>query len=153
MRVLVLGGAGFLGRHVVCALAARGHHVVIGSRDARRVARVAASLNVRVEFRSVRFEQLTVSGGWDAALDGVDVAVNCVGILREWGAATYERIHHFAPAALAADCARRRVRLIHISAPGRPTGEYRSAQREGIPTKPHAAASSVRNSAASGRSR
>jgi NADH dehydrogenase len=118
MRVLVLGGAGFLGRHVVSALAARGHHIVIGSRDSRRVARVAASLNVRVGIRPVRFEQLTVSGCWDAALDGVDVAVNCVGILREWGAATYERIHHLAPAALAADCARRRVRLIHISALG-----------------------------------
>ena len=118
MRVLVLGGAGFLGRHVVSALAARGHHIVIGSRDSRRVAHVAASLNVRVGFRPVRFEQLTVSGCWDATLDGVDVAVNCVGILREWGAATYERIHHLAPAALAADCARRRVRLIHISALG-----------------------------------
>lgn len=118
MRVLVLGGAGFLGRHVVAALASRGHDVVIGSRDGRRVARIAASLNVHPEFRLVRFEQLTVAGRFDAALGDIDVAVNCVGILRERGAATYERIHHLAPAALAADCARLHVRLIHISALG-----------------------------------
>lgn len=118
MRVLVLGGAGFLGRHVVAALAARGHDVAIGSRDCGRAARVATSLNVRAEFRPVRLEHLTVAGRWGAALAGVDVAVNCVGILRERGAATYERIHHLAPAALAADCAHRRVRLIHISALG-----------------------------------
>ena len=33
MRVLVLGGTGFLGRHVVAALDTRGHEVVVGSRD------------------------------------------------------------------------------------------------------------------------
>jgi hypothetical protein len=31
--------------------------------------------------------------------------VNCVGILRERGHETYERVHHLAPAALAAACA------------------------------------------------
>ena len=44
MRVLVLGGAGFLGRHVVAALAARGHRVVIGSRDAKAAARISQKL-------------------------------------------------------------------------------------------------------------
>ena len=44
--------------------------------------------------------------------------VNAVGILRERGAETYERVHHLAPGALAAACARRAIRLIHISALG-----------------------------------
>jgi NADH dehydrogenase len=110
--------AGFLGRHVVAALCARGHVVVVGSRDGRRAARLCARLNVRASFRHVRFERLTAAGCWDAMLDDVDVAVNCVGILRERGAATFDRIHHLAPAALAADCARLDVRLIHVSALG-----------------------------------
>jgi NADH dehydrogenase len=118
MRVLVLGGAGFLGRHVVAALAARGHDVVVGSRAGGRVAHLRGTLNVRMGWRQVRFERLTSAGGWDAALGDVDIVVNCVGILRERGAATYERIHHFAPATLAADCARLHVRFIHISALG-----------------------------------
>lgn len=118
MRVLVLGGAGFLGRHVVAALAARGHDVIVGSRDGGRVDRLCATLNVRALFRPVRFERQTLPARWDATLENVEVAVNCVGILRERGAATYERIHHLAPAALAADCARLHVRLIHVSALG-----------------------------------
>jgi len=47
------------------------------------------------------------------------VVVNCVGILRERGRETYERVHCHAPAALAEDCARLGVRrLIHVSALG-----------------------------------
>src|SRR4051812_34545472 len=33
MRVLVLGGSGFLGRHVVAAVDARGHDAIVGSRE------------------------------------------------------------------------------------------------------------------------
>ena len=39
MRVLVLGGAGFIGRHVVAALMARGHEAIVGTRDPGRAAR------------------------------------------------------------------------------------------------------------------
>src|SRR6266571_3304564 len=34
------------------------------------------------------------------------------------GAETYERVHHHAPAALAAACARGAIRLVHVSALG-----------------------------------
>ena len=44
--------------------------------------------------------------------------VNAVGILRERGAETYDRVHHRAPAALAAACAFGGRRLIHVSALG-----------------------------------
>jgi NADH dehydrogenase len=91
---------------------------VVGSRAGSRVAHLRETLNVRLGWRQVRFERLTTAGDWDAALDRVDVAVNCVGILRERGAATYERVHHLAPAALAAHCARLHVRLVHVSALG-----------------------------------
>jgi len=119
VRVLVLGGSGFLGRHVVGALLARGHRVVIGSRQRtagspRRLARAPAC-----EWRVVRFEHMAEPQQWDAAVQGVDVVVNCVGILREWRRATYECVHRDAPAALARACARAGTRrLVHVSALG-----------------------------------
>ena len=109
MRVLVLGGAGFLGRHVAAALAARGHRVVIGSRRPRGPGR---------GYRQCRFERRIHGGAWGDALADIDAVVNCVGILRERGAATYDRVHRLAPAALAGDCARLGIRLVHVSALG-----------------------------------
>jgi uncharacterized protein YbjT (DUF2867 family) len=118
MTTLVLGGAGFIGRHVAAALAARGHAVVIGSRRPRRAARrLPASLR-SCERREVHLERLTSPEAWRPLLERVDTVVNAVGILRERGAETYERVHHLAPGALAAACARRAIRLVHISALG-----------------------------------
>jgi len=116
MRVLVLGGTGFLGRHVVAALAARDHVVFVGTRRPQRGADHDDDGPLR---RLTRFEWLTEPARWEPLLEGVDAVVNCVGILRERGAATYERVHLVAPAALAAACKAARVRrLIHVSALG-----------------------------------
>lgn len=115
-NVLVLGGSGFIGRHVVAALQALGCQVVIGSRHPQR--RRRQLLAGGAEYREVRFEHLLDAGSWRSALDGCDIVVNCVGILRERGRETYERVHHLAPAALAAACESRGARLIHVSALG-----------------------------------
>jgi len=114
LRVLVPGGAGFIGRHVVAALAARGCEVVIGSRHPHRHLRMDA---VHV-YRALRMERLLCADDWDEALDGCDAVVNCVGILRPRGRETYDRVHHLAPAALAAACRARGLRLVHVSALG-----------------------------------
>jgi NADH dehydrogenase len=114
-RVLVLGGAGFIGRHVVAALAARGCRVAIGTRHPRR--RGMAGTH-RHDYRAARMERLLRPGDWDALLADCDAVVNCVGILRQRGRETYDRVHHLAPAALAAACAARGLRLVHVSALG-----------------------------------
>ena len=117
MRVLVLGGSGFLGRHVAAALIERGHRVVIGSRRQASRARLAQSRGC--EWRLVRFETMTTAAHWDDAVRDVDAVVNCVGILRERGSATYDCVHHRSPAALALACARAGIRpFIHVSALG-----------------------------------
>jgi uncharacterized protein YbjT (DUF2867 family) len=118
MKVLVLGGAGFLGRHVVRALAARGHAIVVGSRHPRRSARDRRLAGVDIEWRRVRLEQMVEPAAWLETVDGVDAVVNCVGILRERRRETYDRVHHLAPRALALACAARAIRLLHVSALG-----------------------------------
>ncbi|HEU0153079.1 MAG TPA: NAD(P)H-binding protein [Arenimonas sp.] len=118
LRVLVLGGGGFIGRHAVAALLAQGAAVQVGSRHPERLDRrlpVAAQACPR---RRVRFERLLEAQDWAPLLDEVDVVLNCVGILRERGRETYQRVHHEAPAALAEACRRAGRRLVHVSALG-----------------------------------
>jgi NADH dehydrogenase len=107
MRVLVLGGRGFIGRHAVAALQAAGHDVSIGSRRHR-----PGLLPMRLE----RFE------GLDEVLprlEGMDAVLNCVGILRErWRGESYAAVHLRAPALLAQACAQRGLRFVHVSALG-----------------------------------
>jgi uncharacterized protein YbjT (DUF2867 family) len=111
MRVLVLGGAGFIGRHAVSALRHRGHSVVIGSRSVG--AAKADSAQIRVRFH----EALTL-GAWQSIIVGFDAVLNCVGILRERVGESYDAVHHRAPTALAQACAAANIRLVHVSALG-----------------------------------
>lgn len=114
--VLVLGGAGFIGRHVVAALAECGCRVVIGSR--RPHPRAGVGSVAGYGWRTLRMEQMLCAGDWDTALDGCDAVVNCVGILRQRWHETYDQVHHRAPAALADACRERGMRLVHVSALG-----------------------------------
>jgi uncharacterized protein YbjT (DUF2867 family) len=118
MNVLVLGGRGFIGRHVVAALRAAGEAVVIGSRDPSRRCRSDRKAD-SIEVRRVRFEERVSPAAWRPLLTGFDVVVNCVGILRERPGETYDVVHHRSPAALREACRDAGVgRLVHVSALG-----------------------------------
>jgi uncharacterized protein YbjT (DUF2867 family) len=109
MLILLTGASGFIGRHLAGALRAEGHRVL----EARR--RVTdATQHIEADFtRDLRVED------WLPRLDGVDCVVNAVGILRERGEQTFERIHTLAPRALFEACAQKGVRrIIQISALG-----------------------------------
>jgi NADH dehydrogenase len=118
MRVLILGGAGFIGRHACTALLKRGHVVVIGSRHARSSdPRLPPTLQ-SLQRRRVRVERMTTAAQWDALLDGVDAVLNCVGILRPRWRESYDAVHHRSVAALAQATQARGLRLLHVSALG-----------------------------------
>ena len=117
-RVLVLGGGGFIGRHAVAALLARGARVEVGSRHPARLDGRLPDEARDCPRRQARLERLLAPEAWQDLIAGVDVVVNCVGILRQRGRETYRRVHHLGPAALAEACRRAGVRLVHVSALG-----------------------------------
>lgn len=116
--VLVLGGSGFIGRHAVAALLAAGRRVIVGSRHPDRIEAKLPDAAARCPRRRVRMETLLETADWRALLGDVDAVLNCVGILRQRGAETYDRVHHLAPAALATACAERGIPFVHVSALG-----------------------------------
>ncbi len=116
--VLVLGGTGFIGRHAVASLLQSGCTTIVGSRHPRRIASRMPALADHCENRFTRMERMQEPDAWNATLHGVDCVVNCVGILRQRGHETYERVHHQGPTALAEACRQRGIRLILVSALG-----------------------------------
>lgn len=118
--VLVLGGAGFIGRHAVAALLASGARVLIGTRfpgplGKRTPPHPAAADIGQIE---VRLERLREPGDWLPLIQNVDAVLNCVGILRQRGRETYDAVHRQAPVALAAACRDSNRRFVHVSALG-----------------------------------
>lgn len=109
-RVLVLGGHGFIGRHIVKELARHNLPLLLGVRCYRA--------NSAHRQRVLRLQHLTRVSDWKPALMDVDVVINAVGILRERAGESYEAIHHLAVGALAKACEHLTIKLIHISALG-----------------------------------
>jgi uncharacterized protein YbjT (DUF2867 family) len=116
-RTAVLGGSGFIGRYVVKRLAARGEVIAVGCRNAEAAKYLKPLGDVG------QIVPMNVGIGDEALLPaflaGNDSLVNCVGILRERGAQTFELVHHTAPARLARFAREAGVdRFVHISAIG-----------------------------------
>jgi uncharacterized protein YbjT (DUF2867 family) len=109
MKVLVAGGTGFLGRHVVERLHARGHEVAVLARG-RRAASGGASL-IRVD--------LAQGNVPPDAFAGVEAVVNLVGIKREHGSQTFAGAHVEVVRRLI-EVARRAgvTRMVHVSVAG-----------------------------------
>src|SRR5262252_5218343 len=116
-RTAVLGGSGFIGRYVVKRLAARGDVVPVGCRNAEEAKFLRPMGDVgQVQPVNVAIDDEVLL---PAFLTGSGAAVNCVGILRESGWQTFERVHHTGPARLARLARDAGVeRLVHVSAIG-----------------------------------
>jgi uncharacterized protein YbjT (DUF2867 family) len=112
MQVLVTGASGFLGRHLVAALRARGHLVTC-------VQRHQPTLEDCAQAVAIDFADDVTPERWIPHLRGVDVVINAVGILREHGRQTFRSLHVESPGALFEACARVNVsHVIQISALG-----------------------------------
>ncbi len=115
--VSIYGGSGFIGRHIVRALAREGWRIRVGVRNPntagflRPMGRVGQIQIVRAN--------LLKRDDFPLMLRDADAAINLVGILYQRGAQRFQAVHADAAGALAAAAAEHRVtRLIQFSALG-----------------------------------
>jgi uncharacterized protein YbjT (DUF2867 family) len=113
--VTVFGGSGFLGRHVVRALAKRGHRI----RVAVRRPDLAISLypigvigQIQAVQANLRYDESIAR-----AVERADAVVNCVGILAENGRQTFDEVQAEGARAIARAVAPG-IPLVHVSALG-----------------------------------
>lgn len=110
--VLVVGGSGFVGRHVVNRLVAGGHSVVVPTR--RPVNANPLKLLPTVDIVGCDVNR---PGVLARLAERASAVINLVGILNESGAVTFAQAHVELPRSIVAACVAARVRrLVHMSA-------------------------------------
>ncbi len=113
MRVLVTGATGFVGRHVVKALAERGHVVRAAGRVGGREETIGG---VRVEMVKADVQD---APSWKPAMEGVDAVVHLVAIIRQRKGRTFEGVNYQGTANVAAAAKEAGVRaFVHMSVVG-----------------------------------
>ncbi|TIP26968.1 MAG: complex I NDUFA9 subunit family protein [Mesorhizobium sp.] len=114
--VVVFGGSGFAGRHVVRALSRRGYRI----RVACRRPDLAGHLQPLGNVGQIQPVQANIRVRWsvDRAVQGADHVVNLVAILHESGRQKFTPVHEFGARAVAEAARAVGAGLTHISALG-----------------------------------
>jgi NADH dehydrogenase len=114
--ITVFGGSGFLGRHLVRALAKRQYRI----RVAVRRPDLAGHLQPLGQVGQIHAVQANVRhpGSVEAAVRGADIAINLVGILFERGRQRFDAVQAFGAEQVALAAAAHGARMIHVSAIG-----------------------------------
>jgi len=111
-RVVVVGGSGFVGRHLVARLAAAGHDIVVPTRRREAAKHLILLPTVEVVEADV-FDRVALA----RLLAGANAVVNLVGILNESGGTTFARLHVELARTLTTACAVAGIRrFLHMSA-------------------------------------
>src|SRR3954464_5920995 len=130
--ITIFGGSGFLGRHLVRALAKRHYRI----RVAVRRPDLAGHLQPLGRVGQIHAVQANVrhAGSGEAAARGADVVVNLVGILYERGRQRFDTVQAFGAEQVALAASNHGARMIHASAIGaneHSTSAYARAKAEG----------------------
>lgn len=114
--VTVFGGSGFLGRHVVRALAQRDYRLRVGVRRPELAGHLQPLGKVG-QINPVR-ANVRYPASLEAAMRDAHVVVNLVGILAEGGAQSFNAVQANGARAVAEAAARIGARVVHVSAIG-----------------------------------
>jgi len=117
MKILLTGASGFIGNLLARTLRDAGHSLTCVLRNPEQVSLPG------VELLRLDFSRALKPSDWEAALRGMDVVVNTVGIFREKPGSSFDTLHRAAPCALFAAAARAGVRhVVNFSALGADEG-------------------------------
>jgi NADH dehydrogenase len=130
--VTVFGGSGFLGRHVIRALAKRDYRIRVGVRRPD----LAGHLQPLGKVGQIHAVQanLRYPASVQAAARGASVIVNLVGILAEGGAQTFDAVQAKGAETVAGAASEIGARVVHVSAIGadaNSTSRYARAKAAG----------------------
>jgi len=130
--ITIFGGSGFLGRHLVRALARRHYRI----RVAVRRPDLAGHLQPLGRVGQIHAVQANVrhAGSVEAAVRDADIVINLVGILFERGRQRFDTVQAFGAEQVALAAAAHGARMIHVSAIGadeNSTSAYARAKAEG----------------------
>lgn len=115
MNILLTGATGFIGQHLLRALLAENHQVTLCCRQPEQLRRQFPNLKTV----ALDFATATDSNDWLPHLQHIDAVINAVGIIKGARQASFDRLHHLAPAALFEACAQMQVKkVLQISALG-----------------------------------
>lgn len=115
MKVLILGGYGFIGAEIVRALLREGHEVVGLGRNAATGKRLVPE----VQWIGADMAKLDSAGKWVPHLSGIEAVVSAAGALQDGARDDLEAVHHRAVAALVEAAVKMNVKkFVQISAPG-----------------------------------
>jgi len=112
LKILICGATGFVGRHLTRTLREADHRVVRAVRTP-----------IHADDIAVDFCNDTRKAVWLPRLQGIDVVINAVGVLRDNSANPMQKLHTDTPLALFSACAEAGVkRIVHLSALGIDSG-------------------------------
>jgi uncharacterized protein YbjT (DUF2867 family) len=114
MRILIAGGDGFIGSHITAQLLET-HQITIASHQPERAKRRFPSASVI----GCDFSRDTDAALWLERLQGIDMVINCVGVLHTLKPETIYNIHQHTPLAMYQACQQLGIKhVVQISAIG-----------------------------------
>lgn len=114
--ITIFGGSGFLGRHVVRALAKRRYRIRVAVRRPE-LAGFLQPLGTVGQIHAVQ-ANLRYPASVEAAVRDASVVINLVGILFERGRQRFETVQHFGAEQVALAASAYGARMVHVSAIG-----------------------------------
>ncbi len=113
-NIILLGGSGFVGKHLAIELAQRGYRVTLPSRRPHRLNELKVLANISIIKANIMDQAELTS-----ICKGHDVIFNLVGILNETGKNSFRKIHiDFVKSIVHASQTNNIKRILHISALG-----------------------------------